>query len=358
MPMRAESLRFLEQLVNTPSPSGYEHRAQAVFRGYTGQFADEVHTDVLGNSYAVINPEGYPRVMLSGHVDEIGFVVHYISDEGFLYFRPVGGHDSIVPVGHRVYIHTKHGPVLGVIGRKAIHMLSDEERRKKPELSDLWIDIGATSKKEAEEQVRLGDPVTYVYDLQPLRGDFVTARGFDNKMGCFVVAEALRLLSERRAELKAAVYAVSTVQEEVGLRGARTIAYEIEPQVAITVDVGHSTDHPGVDKKKHGDHAASKGPVICRGSHINPLVFEMLVDTAVEKEIPYQIEVAGGSTGTDNDAIQLSRSGVATGLVSVPIRYMHTPCEVLHLGDLENTVRLLAEFTIKVHASINWTPTG
>lgn len=356
--MREESFEFLRQIVNTPSPSGYEYRAQAIFREYTGRFADEVHTDVLGNSYAVINPGGSPRVMLSGHVDEIGFVVRYVSDEGFIYFAPVGGHDSIVPVGHRVYIHTKQGPILGIIGRKAVHLLSDEERRKKPELSDLWIDIGATSKKEVEERVRLGDPITYVYDMQPLMGEFVTARGFDNKMGCFVVAEALRLLSERRSELKAAVYAVSTVQEEVGLRGARTIAYEINPQVAVTVDVGHSIDYPGVDKKKHGEQAISKGPVICRGSHINPLVFEMLVETAVEKQIPYQLEVAGGGTGTDNDAIQLSRSGVATGLVSVPIRYMHTPCELLHLGDLENTVRLLAEFTLKVQPDTNWTPTG
>ncbi len=356
--MREESFEFLRQIVNTPSPSGYEWKAQAIFREYTGRFADEVHTDVLGNTYAVLNPEGYPRVMLSGHVDEIGFVVHYISDEGFIFFSPVGGHDSIIPVGHRVHIHTKHGPVLGVIGRKAIHLLSDEERRKKPELSDLWIDIGATSKAEAQEQVRLGDPITYVDELQPLRGDFVTARGFDNKMGCFVVAEALRLLSDQRSELRCAVYAVSTVQEEVGLRGARTIAYEVDPQVAVTVDVGHSIDYPGVDKKKHGDQAISRGPVICRGSHVNPLVFEMLVSTAEEKQIPYQIEVAGGRTGTDNDAIQLSRSGVATGLVSVPIRYMHTPCEILHLGDLENTVRLLAEFTLRVHPGINWTPTG
>lgn len=355
--MQEESFEFLRQIVNTPSPSGYEQKAQAVFREYTGRFADEVHTDVLGNSYAVINPEGYPRVMLSGHVDEIGFVVHYISDDGFIYFSPVGGHDSIVPVSQRVYIHTKHGPVLGIIGRKAVHLLGDEERRKKPDLSDLWIDIGVTSKKEAEELVRLGDTATYAYELQPLRGDLVTARGFDNKMGCYVVAEALRLLSDQRSALTAAVYAVSTVQEEVGLRGARTIAYEIDPQVAVTVDVGHSIDYPGVDKKKHGDQAIGKGPVVCRGSHINPLVFEMLVETATEKEIPYQIEVAGGRTGTDNDAIQLSRAGVATGLVSVPIRYMHTPCELLHLGDLENTVRLLAEFTLKVHAGINWIPT-
>jgi endoglucanase len=354
--MREESFEFLKQIVNTPSPSGYEQRAQAVFREYVGRFADEVRTDVLGNSYAVINPGGSPRVMLSGHIDEIGFIVHYISDEGFIYFSPVGGHDSIVPVGHRVHIHTKQGPVLGVIGRKAIHLLSEEERRKKPDLSDLWIDIGATSKKEAEERVRLGDPVTYTDELQPLMGDFVTARGFDNKMGCFVVAEALRVISERRSELKAAVYAVSTVQEELGLRGAHTVAYEIDPQVAVTVDVGHSIDHPGVDKKKHGEYAVAKGPVICRGSHINPVVFEMLVETATEKEIPYQIEVAGGRTGTDTDAIQLSRSGVATGLVSVPIRYMHTPCELLHLGDLENTVRLLAEFTLKVHSGINWIP--
>ena len=157
--MREESFQFLRQIVNTPSPSGYEWKAQAIFRDYAGRYADEVHTDVLGNAYAAINPEGYPRVMLSGHVDEIGFVVHYISDEGFIFFSPVGGHDSIVPVGHRVRIHTKHGPVLGVIGRKAVHLLSDEERRKKPELSDLWIDIGAKDRDAAVARgIRVGDP--------------------------------------------------------------------------------------------------------------------------------------------------------------------------------------------------------
>lgn len=352
--MRAESLEFFRQIVNTPSPSGYEQRAGELYRRYTREFADSVQTDVMGNVIAALNPTGKPRVMFAGHMDEIGFIVKYISEEGFLYFGPIGGHDPVIPVGQRVLVHTRSGAVAGVIGKKPIHLLEDEERSKAPKLHDLWIDIGATSKADAQSVVRIGDPVTIDVEFRELRNGFATARGFDNKMGAFIVAEALRLLAEDRPT--AAVFAVATVQEEIGLRGARTSAYGVDPLVGIAVDVTHATDYPSVDKKRVGEVLPGRGPVICRGANINPRVFDMLVETAESEGIPYQIEAAGGGTGTDANAMQISRAGMATGLVSVPLRYMHTPCELLALADVENAARLLASFTRRVNEHISFIP--
>jgi endoglucanase len=352
--MRPESLEFFKAIVNAPSPSGYEYRAAEIYRRYTREFADEVTTDVMGNVIAALNPSGKPRVMFAGHIDEIGFLVRYISDEGFLYFGPIGGHDAVIPVGQRVYVHTASGPIPGVIGRKPIHLLEDEERNRAPKLHDLWVDIGAGSKAAAQEKVRIGDPITFAAEFTPLMNGFATARGFDNKMGAFIVAEALRLLSENRPT--AAVFAVATVQEEIGLRGARTSAYGVDPQVGIAVDVTHGSDYPGVDKKRIGEIVPGKGPVICRGANINPRVFELLVQTAQEEGIPYQLEAIGGGTGTDANAMQISRAGMATGLVSVPLRYMHTPCEVLALEDVENAARLLAAFTRRLTPDTSFIP--
>lgn len=352
--MRAESLEFFRQIVNAPSPSGYEQRAGELYRRYTREFAESVQTDVMGNVIASINPMGKPRVMFAGHMDEIGFIVKYISEEGFLYFGPIGGHDPVIPVGQRVLVHTQSGPIPGVIGKKPIHLLEEEERSKAPKLHDLWVDIGATSKADAQSVVRIGDPITIDVEFRELRNGFATARGFDNKMGAFIVAEALRLLAENRPS--AGVFAVATVQEEIGLRGARTSAYGVDPQVGIAVDVTHATDYPSVDKKRVGEILPGKGPVICRGANINPRVFELLVETAESEGIPYQIEAAGGGTGTDANAMQISRAGMATGLVSVPLRYMHTPCELLALEDVENTARLLASFTRRVNEQTDFTP--
>ncbi len=352
--MRAESLEFFKLIVNTPSPSGYEQRAGEVYRRYTREFADQVTTDVMGNVIAVVNPEGKPRVMFAGHMDEIGFIVKYVSDEGYIYFGSIGGHDPVIPVGQRVLVHTKHGSIPGVIGKKPIHLLEDEERSKAPKLHDLWVDIGAKSKAEVLELVRIGDPITIDVEFRELRNGFATARGFDNKMGSFIVAEALRLLAENRPT--AAVFAVATVQEEIGLRGARTSAYGIDPLVGIAVDVTHASDYPSVDKKRVGEIIPGKGPVICRGANINPRVFELLVETAEAEGIPYQIEAAGGGTGTDANVMQISRAGMATGLVSVPLRYMHTPCELLSLDDVENAARLLAGFTRRIDANTSFIP--
>jgi tetrahedral aminopeptidase len=352
--MQQDSFDFLKQLVDTPGPSGYEQKVQKVFRDRVNSYATDIRTDVLGNVYATVNPTGAPRIMLAGHADEIGFQVRYISDDGMLYFGSIGGHDTVVTVGQRVTVHTASGPVLGVLGRKAVHLLDTDERNKVPKLDDLWIDIGTKDKADAASVVAIGDCVTYDYSLQRLRGGQCVARSFDDKMGVFVVAEALRLLAGK--PLKAAVTGVSTVQEEVGLRGARTSVYGLDPQIGIATDVGHATDYPNGDKKIVGDIKLGNGPIITRGANINPAVYDLLVKTAKELSLPYQIQAQPGGTGTDANIIQLNRAGVATGLVSVPLRYMHTPNEIMNLDDIENTAKLLAGFCERVTVELDWTP--
>ncbi|MHB8636795.1 MAG: M42 family metallopeptidase [Fimbriimonadaceae bacterium] len=355
--MRAESLEFLKAVVNEPSPSGYEEAAAEIYRTYTKTYADEVSTDVHGNVYAVLNPKADTRIMLAGHIDEIGFQIHYISDEGLLYFSGIGGHDSAIPIGQRVWIHGSDGRVPGIIGRKAIHLLDDDERKKKPELKDLWIDIGAANRAEAEVGVRTGDPVTIQSEFEMLLGDRATARGFDNKMGSFVVAEALRLLKEDGGLHKSVgVYAVATVQEEIGLRGARTAAYTTNAQTGLAVDVNHAVDYPTVAKTRHGQLDIGKGPSVTRGANINPVCLELILQAAAKEEIPYQLQAAPAGTGTDANAMQVSRHGMATGLVGVPLRYMHTPCELLSLTDVENCARLMAAYCRKVTPKTDFTP--
>lgn len=352
--MRPESLAFLQQLADTPGPSGYEQPVQEAFRKYVAEWADEVRTDVLGNVIAIRNPGGKPRVMLAGHADEIGFQVRYISEEGMLYFGSIGGHDPAVAVGQRVVVHTANGPVPGVLGRKAVHILTPEERDRTPKLKDMWIDIGTANREEAQKVVQVGDCVTYAARFERLQGDLCTARSFDDKVGAFVVAETLRLLEAK--DLRASVCAVATVQEEIGLRGAITSAFGLAPDVGIAVDVGHSTDYPGADKTTGGDIKLGGGPMIARGAHINPRVFALLTEAAVSNEIPYVVEAVPGGTGTDADALQISRAGVAAGVVSIPLRYMHTPNEVLSLSDVENAARLLAAFVERLTGEEDWIP--
>ena len=354
--MSPESLAFLRDIVNVPSPSGYEERAAEIYRTYTKQFADKVHTDVHGNVWAILNPEAEMRIMLAGHMDEIGFIIHYISDEGLLFFQGVGGHDSIIPVGQRVWIHGKKR-VAGIIGRKPIHLLEASERDKKPELHDLWIDIGAGSREEVEELIELGDPVTFQSEFQELLGDRATARGFDNKVGSFIVAEALRLLKQDGGlDAGVGVYAVATVQEEIGLRGARTSAYGINAQSGIAVDVDFSIDHPGVSKTRYGGVTMGKGPSVCRGANVNPNVFRMIRKAAEELKIEVQVAPEPGGTGTDGNAMQISRAGMATGILGVPLRYMHTPCELLSLTDVEQTAQVMAGYCRQVQPDTDFTP--
>ncbi len=354
--MRQESLDFLREIVNTPSPSGYEERAAEVYRTYTRPLADGVSTDIHGNVSAILNPGAEAKIMLAGHMDEIGFIVHYISDEGFLYFSGIGGHDSVIPIGQRVWVHGKE-QVAGIIGRKAIHLLEEEERKKKPELKDLWIDIGANSRAQVEEVIQLGDVVTFQYEFQELMNDRATARGFDNKMGSFVVAEALRLLKEEGGlDPGVGVYAVATVQEEIGLRGARTAAFGIDPRCGLAVDVNHAIDYPGVSKTRFGALDVGKGPSVMRGANSNPIVFRMILQAAEEEGIPFQVDVAPGGTGTDGNVMQISRGGMAVGILGVPLRYMHTPCELLSLTDVENCAKLMAAYCRRVKPFTDFTP--
>lgn len=352
--MKEISFQFLKQLVETPSPSGFEQPVQKMVREEMKKFTDEVKTDVHGNVIGVRNPGGNPRLMLAGHCDEIGFMVRYIDQAGFIFFSSIGGIDAHIVPGKRLKIHTRNGPVLGVVGKKPIHIMEREEQKKVVKLSEQWIDIGVKDKKEAEKMVSIGDPITFSEGLEKLQGELVSSRGFDDKMGIFVVCEVLRDIADK--PLEAAVFATSTVQEEVGLRGARTAAYFINPQVGIAVDVGVATDFPGVDKKKEGEIRIGRGAILYRGANINPKVAELLIRTAQEEQIPYQLSGEAKATPTDANVIQISRAGVAAGLISVPTRYLHSPVEVLSLRDLENVVNLLSAFVQRVNGEMSFIP--
>jgi len=352
--MDKDALAFLERLIAAPSPSGYEQPAQKVMREEMARHADAVRTDVHGNVIASLNAAAPLRVMLAGHVDEIGLMVKNITDGGFLYCVGIGGVDPMVAIAQRVVVHGAKGPVAGVVGRKPIHLAEKDDLDKAPKMHQLWIDIGAKDRKDAEKAVGIGDPVTFDAGFLHLRGDLAAARGFDDRMGAFVVSETLRKL--RGKPLKVALFGVSTVQEEVGLRGARTSAFGIDPQAGIAIDVGHASDCPEIDKNRVGDIRCGKGPIVSRGANINPALYEMTLDAARKAKIPIQIEACPGGTGTDANAIQLNRAGVAAGLLSVPCRYMHSPCEVISLKDLDATSTLLAALLARMPADADFTP--
>jgi tetrahedral aminopeptidase len=353
--LRPESFDFLKRFLATPTPSGFEQPAQKIWMDYVGAFAAKPAGDVQGNAIGVIHPQGTPRVMFAGHCDEIGFIVRYIDDRGYLSFDAIGGFDQPIIPGRIVEVHTSHGPVLGVIGKIPIHLIKEEDRNRGSRIDDLWIDIGARDKKEAESLVMLGDPVTYPGELLELRNGLYTTRGFDDRIGSFIVAETLRELA-RSKSLQAAVYSVSTTQEEIGASGARTSTFGIDPLVGVAVDVTFAADQPGVEKKEVGDIVLGGGPVISRGPHINPRVFDLLMETAKKKNIPYQIEIDSNHTGTDADVMYISRAGVAAGVVSIPLRNMHTPVEVLSMSDVVNTIRLLTAFSEAVRPDMKFIP--
>jgi putative aminopeptidase FrvX len=354
--MKPSSLTFLKQLLDQPGPSGFETAPARIWRDEAEGIADSVTADVSGNSVAALNPDGVPRIMLAGHIDEIGLMIVHLDDEGYLSFAGIGGWDTQVLVGQRVVITTKTGPIDGVIGRKAIHLIKEDERDRATKISDLWIDIGAKNRKDALRQVRVGDPAVISGQALDLPNRRLVSRSIDNRIGAFVVLEALRLL--KRPKPKSAVFAVATAQEEIGGLGggARTSAEAIAPTVAIVVDVTHATDTPGIEKKEVGDFALGGGPVLSRGSAINQAVFDLLVETAEREKIPYSIEAAPRDTGTDADSIYTSQQGVATGLISVPNRYMHSPNEMVDLGDLDKAARLLAAFARRVTPKTDFVP--
>ena len=354
--MEETSLAFLGKLLNTPGPSGFETAPARVWRDEAARFATDVSVDVKGNSQAVVNASGAPRVMLAGHIDEIGLMIVHIDDDGFLYFSTIGGWDSQVLVGQRVLITTQNGPLNGVVGKKAIHLIKKEDRDKVSKITDLWIDIGATSRDEALSQVRIGDAAVLDTQMQSFASGRIASRAIDNRIGAFVVLEALRMLADDPPPT--AVFAVATSQEEISWTGggARTSATSLDPAAAIVVDVTHATDHPDVEKKEFGDLRLGGGPVLSRGSAVNAAIFDVLHATAEAENIPFTIAAAPGYTGTDADAIHTAHRGIATGLVSIPSRYMHSPNEMVDLRDLENAARLLAGFARRVTPEMDFVP--
>lgn len=350
--MEAKAHEFLKALLLAPSPAGYEQPVQAVVREYVKDFADEVKTDVHGNVIVGRNVAAPTRVLLAGHCDQIGLVVTYIDDNGFIYTLPVGGWDPQQLIGQRMTIWTKTGPVAGVIARKPIHLLNSDERGKVVKLEEMWIDIGATDKADAASVVRIGDPVTFELGYQEMRNGLANAPGMDNITGVWVVIEALR----RAGSLNVAAYAVSTVQEEIGLRGAQTSTFGVDPLIGIAVDVTHATDCPTIDKRQEGEVKLGGGPVIERGPNVNPHLFDRLVETAVAAELPHQIVAHNRGTGTDANAIQLVRAGVVTGLISIPNRYMHSRVETIALKDIDQAADLLATFLTGLSGAEDYTP--
>lgn len=350
-------IQFLERLLDAAGPSGFEVRPARVWRQEAERFADRVSVDVSGNSVAEINPEGSPRVMLAGHVDEIGLQITHIDDKGFLFVDEIGGWDAQVVVGQRVTILGREREVTGVVGKKPIHLIQSEERTKASKLKELWVDVGASSRAEVVELgLRVGDPMVLATRMVRLAGDRIASRAIDDRIGAYVVLEALRELAADRPA--AAVAAVATAQEEIAYTGggARTSAYTLDPQVAIVVDVTFSTDVPDIEKKELGEHTIGGGPVIARGSAAHPVVFERLVEAAEAEGIPYTIQAQPKATRTDADAIFLSRAGVPTGLVSIPNRYMHSPNELVSLADVRHAIDLIAAFVRRLEPGVDLTP--
>ncbi len=340
---------LLDELLRPGAPSGYEGPAADVWRK-AATFA-ELSSDGLGSSIARVG-DAAPLLAVVGHIDEIGLIVTHVDEKGFLWFTSIGGWDPQILVGQRVEIRGKDGPVLGVVGRKPIHLLEADQRKKVVELKGMHIDIGAKDGEEASELIRVGDPVVIAAEPVPMLGERLVSKAMDNRLGAYVALESLRRAHER-GQMVGSFAAVAAVQEEIGLFGARTAAFEVRPDIAIAVDVTHATDAPGVDEKELGASPLGSGPVIGRGSTLSPKVFELLAETAEAEGIEHSISASGRGTSTDADVLQISRAGIPTGLVSIPLRYMHSPVEMVDLADVEATVELLAAFAARLTADVD-----
>jgi putative aminopeptidase FrvX len=347
--MTAKTPRLLDKLLRTPGPSGYEAQAAAAWRE-AASFAT-LSADGIGSSVARVG-DASPLLAVVGHIDEIGLVIRHIDEKGFLWFAPIGGWDPQILVGQRVEAQGPAGPVLGVVGRKPLHLLDAEARKKVVETKSLHIDIGAADRDEAEALVRVGDPVVIATEPLALSGGRLVSRSMDNRLGAYVALEALRRCHES-GSLKGSFAAIAAVQEEIGLFGARTSAFKVEPDLALVVDVTHATDAPGIDEKELGSHPLGSGPVVYRGATLSPKVSELLIEVAGEAGIEHTVGATGNSTSTDADGVQFTRSGIPTGLVSIPLRYMHSPVEMVDLADVEATVALIAAFAERIDDSID-----
>jgi endoglucanase len=340
---------FFAELLSTPGVSGYEQPVQRVVRRYAESFADEIKIDVHGNLLLAVNPQAAVRVMYAGHADQIGLIVSHVDENGFLYVQTVGGWDPQQLVGSRLSIWTESGPINGVIARKPIHLLEESERNQVVKIKELWVDIGAANREQALSVVGIGDPVTFQLGYQELQNRLVNGPAVDDRCGVWVVVEALRRAKEMGIEC--GLFAVSTVQEEVGLRGAKTAAFGIDPQIGIAVDVTHASDCPTIDQRQQGEVKLGKGPVIVRGPNVNPRIAERLFEVAEDNEIPFQRSALGRAAPNDSNPIQVNRCGVATGILAIPNRYMHSCVETISLDDINQAAMLLAHFAKSIDPS-------
>jgi endoglucanase len=352
---------LLRELLQARGPSGYETAPAAIWRAAAEAFGAQTSTDIVGTPSALVPSQGRVeasapprRLIVMGHIDEIGLIVTHIDDEGYLWFREVGGWDAQILVGQRVVLATREGEIAGVIGKKPIHLLRDEERKKVAEVRDLHIDIGAKDGKQARELVRIGDVAVIGGDPLELPNGRLASRALDNRLGSFVALEAARLVAQADGANEWELVAVAAAQEETTFGGSRTSAFSLEPDAAIVVDVTHATDAPGIDIKESGKHELGSGPVLSRGSTLNPRLSELLYETAERESIPFTMEAIGRNTGTDADAVHLSRGGVPTALVSIPLRYMHSPVELVQLGDVHAAAALIAAAALSLDAETSF----
>lgn len=354
--MNNESKQFLKAFLGSCAPSGFEENAQKVWVDRTKTYADSIKRDVMGNAIAVLNPNAEFKVMLAGHCDEIGFIITHVTKEGFIYIETLGGIDRATVPGSEVWIHSDKGIVKGVIGKKAIHLQTSDERKTLPKIKDVYIDIGAKDDKDALKKVEVGDPVTFRPNYLELGNGLISSKACDDRVGGFVISEVLKILSAKKSQLKVGVYATSTVQEETGLRGATTGAFGINPNVGFAVDVTFSSDTPGASKTELGDVVLGNGAVIHPGCANNRKLYKLIKQVAKKKKIKYQVQTSGSPGGTDTAVIQLTREGVATLLISIGNRYMHTPVEVVSLKDLETTAKLIAETILTLTPKTDFVP--
>jgi putative aminopeptidase FrvX len=346
-----KSEAFLRAYLNNASPTGFEAAGQKLWLDYLKPYIDEYHLDNYGTLYGVINPGKDYRVVIEGHADEISWFVHYITEDGFIYLVRNGGSDHLIAPSKRVNIHTKQGLVRGVFGWPAIHTRHGEDAQLTPKMDNIFIDVGAKNKEEVLAMgVHVGCVITYDDELEVLNDCYYVGRALDNRMGGFCIAEVARLLHENKVELPYTLYVVNAVQEEVGLRGAEMITETIKPHVAIVTDVTHDTHTPLINKKKHGDVKAGRGPSLTTAPAVHNKLLELIVETAEAQEIPIQREAASRRTGTDTDAFAYSNGGVPSALISLPLRYMHTTVEMAHREDVENVIKLIYETLRKIEA--------
>jgi len=346
--MNDNSLKFLEKYLNNAAPTGYEQEGQKLWMDYLKPYVDKFITDTYGTAVGVINPDADFKVVIEGHADEISWYVNYITDEGLIYVIRNGGSDHQIATSKRVNIHTKNGIVKGVFGWPAIHT-RDKSKEETPKIENICIDVGCSTKEEVEELgVHVGCVITYPDEFFILNKDKFVCRGLDNRMGGFMIAEVARLLKENNVKLPFGLYITNSVQEEIGLRGAEMITQTIKPNVAIVTDVCHDTTTPMIDKKKEGLTKIGAGPVISYAPAVQNKLRELVINTAEKHQIPFQRLAASRMTGTDTDAFAYSNGGVASALISLPLRYMHTTVEMVHKEDVENVIELIYNTLLEI----------